>query len=169
MARITEIIGSSKVESLNECAVFIQMANVMRCSVELVRKKVEHYGAGHIFTKSRTFEDTPFNREMATDIYGEIVVLRKDGTVTIRDRSCRGRINRMRNIRERKAERDKAKRDREARQIIKQRERLFADGQGVSCPKHQGKGQGIPCVYHPATSLERTEPRSRDIFMQIKI
>lgn len=169
MATIADIIGGSKVESLNECAVFIQMANVMKCSVDVVRSKVAEYGKGYIYTPNLVMPDTPRSRQKLTDMYGEVVIILSDGAVIIRNRDCKGRIGRKQKSIERKVEMRHAKAEIEARREKRKTERMFEDGKGVPSPKRQGKCHYIQCNYVPASNYDRFEPKSHVVFQTIHV
>lgn len=169
MATIADIIGSSKSQELNECAVYIQIARVMKCDVETVRTAISKYGYGYIYTPCLILPDTPKNRTKLTEMYGEVIILLADGSVIIRDSSCTGMMNKRKHRIEAQIEKRKMRKEREERRAKRETERMFSDGQGRPSPKHQGQCRGIPCVYHPATYHERFIPRKQDVFITIHI
>ncbi len=169
MATIADIIGGSKSKELNESAVYIQIARVMKCDVDKVRTAIMKYGYGYIYTPCLILPDTPKNRTKLTEMYGEVVILLADGTAIIRDRSCTGMMNRRKHRIEALIEKRKVRREREEYRAKRETERMFSDGQGLPTPKHQGQCRGIPCVYHPATYHERYIPRKQDVFIAINI
>ena len=169
MATIADIIGSSKSQELNESAVYIQIARVMKCDVAKVRTAISTYGHGYIYTPGLILSDTPKNRTKLTEMYGEVVILLSDGTAIIRDRSCTGLMNKRKHRIEAQIEKRKIRKERDERRAKRETERMFSDGQGRPSPKHQGQCRGIPCVYHPATSYEKFIPRKQDVFVTIHI
>lgn len=169
MATIADIIGGSKSDELNECALYIQIVRVMKCNVDNVRKAISTYGVGHIYTPCLILPDTPKNRTKLTEMYGEVVIILSDGTVMFRDRSCAGMMNRRKHRIEAQIEKRKFHKERDERRVKRATERMFADGQGRPSPKRQGQCRGIQCVYHPKTSYDQVIPKKQDVFVTIHI
>lgn len=141
MPVISDLIGGSTHQRLNECAALIQAANVMKCSVKVVRRKFAKFGTGMIYTRGLVMGDTPQHRAKLTEMYGEIIILRKDGSIFLRTISCRGQMRREQLKVQRKRERDLQARDRESRRKEAATLKMFRDGQTNSSPKRQGQGR----------------------------
>lgn len=168
-SRLADLIGEHATKDVKQNAVIAQIAGVLQLPVWRVVKKLQRYGAGHIYTPHFIREDTPYNRAKLTSVYGRIVIVLTDGTVLVRDGSCTGLLNKRKARKKLRVEREQKKAEIENRRQKLKTERMFTDGQGRPSPKRQGQCRGIPCVYNPSTFHENFIPRAEDIFRTIHV
>ena len=98
------------------------------------------FGKGYIYTPNgRAYIDSPQTRHNLTIHFERVVVVDALGNIIFRDMKSVGYLNKAKNARKDKRERDMLSREMEAHKAWKKTRALFEDGITNPSPKRQGK------------------------------
>lgn len=98
------------------------------------------FGKGYIYTPSgRAYVDSPQARHNLTIHFERVVVVDVHGNIIFRDTKSVGSLNRAKNTRKDKRERDMFSREMEAHKALKMTRSLFEEGVTNPSPKRGGK------------------------------
>lgn len=139
MPTIADILGGLKAAEVEQDSTLVQMAQVMECGVDQVKRLIAENGGGMIYSRGLIVEDTPRHRTKLSEMYGKIVILTVDGVVYIRTHGTTIKARKRQRDKQMEIERRRIKREIEQRRLERETLRMFREGQTHPSPKRQGR------------------------------